>query len=186
MEICTHRDHYLTTEIPCLSNSYSMQSSNFLVLVLTCTNYVSICIPSVLYHLQWNLFGFLASGQSNPSIHCVNKSAYHPIRQLNAYSTKKPEPQTHVVGSSGGLQPNLKQTASRKTCLFKVKPWSYRGGTDSQVEGPFSLASPVVFFYLEVKPEKYLSPQLLVVSCDWTGILSYTHTVVPFLHKKWT
>ena len=65
---------------------------------------------------------------------------YIAFAQERACSTVIPFPQSHLLGSFGGVQPYRKAMASWNADLCKVKPWSVSGRTVSQVEAPFPLA----------------------------------------------
>ena len=62
-----------------------------------------------------------------------------PQLQLSACSTEKDLPQTQLLGRCCGLQPYLRQSASRKSPLCRANPYSASGNTVSQLEAPFSL-----------------------------------------------
>ena len=62
-----------------------------------------------------------------------------PQFQLSACSTEKDLPQTQMLGRCCGLQPYLRQIASRKSPLCKANPCSVSGNTVSQLEATFSL-----------------------------------------------
>ena len=55
-------------------------------------------------------------------------------------------PQAHVVGSSGGCHPYLKQIAPRKAHLWSVNPWLSIGSAANQLDEPFSFATSISFW----------------------------------------
>ena len=62
-----------------------------------------------------------------------------PFEQLRAWLTLNTSPQRQCDGSRDGLQPYLRQRASLKSCLWRVKPCSATGIVVNQDEGPLSL-----------------------------------------------
>ena len=78
-----------------------------------------------------------------------------PQLQLSACSTEKDLPQTQLLGRCCGLQPYLRQSASRKSPLCRANPYTASGNTVSQLEAPFSLDKAI---------DRYYCPKMAVLS----------------------